>query len=181
MKKRGKGMALENMIEEANKLYKVQGGARVHPTYPHVTIHSRGAGGRITGRLSGKGAVDYWGVLKGGRAVCFDAKELKSGCLPISRIKEHQRDDIATCHNMGGISGVILLYERSRIYWIPAETIIQADMRATRGGRKSIPADEIQQCPEILPTLNTCRCDWMPVVMRLEDEKRVEESQLKLF
>jgi len=181
-KKRGKGMLLENMIDEANRVYAAHGRAHINNTNPPITIRSRRRS-IVTGCLEGKSAVDYWGVIRGGRAVCFDAKEVDGTNLPVRRISPHQLDDMRACEEMGGIAGVIVMMTHgdTRIYWVEYELLAVAAARAENGGRKSISAAEIRECPEILPESIATRCDWLPVVVRIDQRIQMKNNQQKLF
>jgi recombination protein U len=173
-------MLLENMIDQANRAYRSRGRAHINNTNQPITIQRR-RGSIVTGRLEGKGAVDYWGVIRGGRAVCFDAKEVNSTNLPVRRFNGHQLADMRACEEMGGIAGAVVMWGGTRIYWVPYQLLADAAARAENGGRKSISAAEVRECPEILPESIACRCDWLPVVVRIEQRMQMEANQQKLF
>lgn len=58
--------------------------------------------------LRAVGPPDFLGVLKGGRAVCFDAKDCTSSRFNLGKIVAHQRADLDTAHRMGALSFVAL-------------------------------------------------------------------------
>ena len=71
-----RGLAFEQMIEYSNAIYLKKGLCVVNKRPTPVKIMSR-VGGKIWGFVEKKSTVDFDGVLPGGRAIVFEAKESK--------------------------------------------------------------------------------------------------------
>lgn len=71
--------------------------------------------------FKGKAITDYFGTLKGGRSVAFDAKGSLDGSYRAG-IPDHQVRVMESVYRLGGVSGVLIGFQAEgtiRSWWIP--------------------------------------------------------------
>lgn len=141
-----RGQMLENMIEAANGYYSWQGKALVQkiPT-PVKVLHIDERTGRITsGFYEKKSTVDYIGLYKG-VPIAFDAKQTNIETrFDLSNIHDHQYNYLANFNDNGGISFLIVHFTTlDETYYLPFDTLKYYWNNKLKGGRKSIPYDDI--------------------------------------
>lgn len=141
-----RGMDLELLITTANEQYKARGLAVIakRPTPVKIT---RTQGTRIlAGFLEAKSTVDYNGVYRG-HALEFEAKATREKTrFPLDNIHPHQVEHLRSCMTAGAICFVILEFsQHHEIYYVPAKMVIDAWDAGERGGRKSIPYEDVQR------------------------------------
>lgn len=150
-----RGLSLERALERQHEEYMAQGKALITRQYdPSVVVNFPLA------RIIGQAAVDYVGVLAGGRCVAFDAKDCAGKRLELSRLRPHQAAYLASVQCMGGLAGILARFERERVYWVPYELwAAQRGLCAAREhsrGSKSIAEKDLE--------LRVEAYDWMGVV-----------------
>lgn len=161
-----RGRSLERLIEISNAAYRRQGRAVVHKV-PTAWMPLRNGSGRIvSAKVEQKATVDFLGVLAGGRAVAFDAKENREETrFPLDARWAHEvqfiRDEMA----VGGIGFLIIeQVPQDRIYLLPGEQLLRLWDEAQRGGRKSVPLAVLETCP-VVPRAPGIPVDWLSVVL----------------
>lgn len=89
---RDAGKAFELMIESACRVYAVHGQANIEKTpEPMKPIRDLG-GGRFIAAYEKKAQPDFKGTLRGGRAICFEAKHTDTDRMPQSYVTKEQGD-----------------------------------------------------------------------------------------
>lgn len=139
------GAAFEQYLDAQHTLFERQGRACVAKVPTPVQITSA-RGRMIRGRKESKVWVDYTGVIRGGRAVAFDAKSTKAKSrFAFSLVSDFQRGKLATVAKLGGVAFLLVRRRqvdgtmRSHDYLFP----VDADgVIADTTGRKSIRWDE---------------------------------------
>ena len=124
-----RGYTLEDMINMSNESYREKGLALIQkiPT-PITPVRIDQQTRHITlAYFDQQSTVDYIGAVQG-IPVCFDAKECATDTFPMMNIHEHQVKFMKDFEKQGGVSFIILFYERS-----------------INGGRKSFRFDEIDK------------------------------------
>ncbi len=76
------------------------------------------SGGEIRGGHLQKAPPDFFGVLTGGRAVLFDAKESQGATWPFAKLKRHQAIALGACSECGGLAGIALRMG-GECWWVP--------------------------------------------------------------
>lgn len=151
-----RGLSLERALERQHEEYKAQGKGLITRQYdPSVVVKFPLA------RVIGRAAVDYVGVLSGGRCVAFDAKDCADKRLELSRLRPHQAAYLASVQRLGGLAGVLARFERARVYWVPYELWAAQRGLCAAGegaGRKSIAEKDLGE------ELRVDGYDWMGVV-----------------
>lgn len=153
---RGKGW--EAVLRQVHARYKREGRAVIDKTDPPF-VRVRDAGrGAFVARFSGTGPVDFFGCVKGGRMVAFDAKDCQGRRWPLSKLHPHQARCLDAYASVGALTGVALRMG-GRGWWLPWERLGPMWWACERGeakrGEKSIAQDWLDY-------------GWMPA-MRLID------------
>lgn len=117
-----RGRWLEEYCAWTHAIYLRDGLARIDRNYPE-SKQLRADG---WARVIGKGVCDYSGVIAGGKAVAFDAKECGRKSIPLDALKEHQLDHLRDVDRLGGIAFVLVAFCKARAYAVPAEHWIKA-------------------------------------------------------
>lgn len=94
-----KGRSWELLLESEHDRYRRLGLATVWKAEPRRDMR---------GRFIGKAPPDYVGVLKGGRAVVFDAKDCEQARWPLANLKRHQAMDLEATWKAGGLAFIAL-------------------------------------------------------------------------
>lgn len=163
-----RGMALEELINFANKQYLFRGLAVIHKRPTPVKI-IRTKGTRITSAvLESKSTVDYEGVYRG-KSLQFEAKQTKEKTrFPLDNIHEHQVEHIRACTKQGAVTFVIVEFTAwHKVFYVPGKLILEAWDAAGRGGRKSIPYDDIERVCFPVAQGRGVVLDYLAVVDRL--------------
>lgn len=116
-----RGRWLEDLCDWTHAIYRRDGLARIDRNYPESKRLKSDGFARITGTA----LCDYSGLLAGGRAVAFDAKECRTASIPLDRVKPHQLEHLMDVWRLGGLAFVLVAFRRKgddRVYAIPAET-----------------------------------------------------------
>lgn len=101
-----RGSGFEELITYASNQYKRQGVAIINKVPTPVTVLKGGKG-----FFKEKSTVDYTGTLKGGRFVCFEAKETKqTNSFPLKNIHQHQIDYMQNVSDIGGLAFLIVRF-----------------------------------------------------------------------
>lgn len=138
-----RGMALENLIEYSNQVYKNKGMALINKVPTPWNVHYNKRTGKVIRAFpQQKGTVDFVGISHG-RAIAFDAKNTKERTrFPLSNVEQHQVDYLLNHQDQGGISFFIICFEKhNEVYYMPINKFIGWWEGQFKGGRKSIPYD----------------------------------------
>lgn len=148
----GRGMTLEQEINESNQYYLAHDIAVIHkkPTpiqIVKVDYPKRSAAVIREAYFRQASTTDYNGIYRG-RYIDFDAKETKETTrFPLDNFHQHQVDHMRQCLNQGGICfGLIKFVSLDQLYLLKASDLISYwDQQNTANGRKSIPMSVFQQ------------------------------------
>lgn len=138
------GRALEVMVETANAQYAARRWARIEKVNVKWTVQR--VGKRIVSAFPAeKSTVDFMGIYNG-RGIAFDAKETRETTLfPLKNIEPHQMDFLRDWQDQGGISFFLIEFvKHAEIYFVPFDFVDRYWQAAIKGGRKSIPYDDIR-------------------------------------
>ena len=139
--KRMLGRQFESLIVTANLQYKERGLAWIEKQ----EIEKKLQRGKMI--YTKKGAPDFLGSIKGGRAVSFDCKSTAENRLPLKMItdKPHQLDKLQTLERLGGLAFYLVEFKAANKYFIlPLDQVRAAIDRQRKGGRASIPLSEFE-------------------------------------
>jgi recombination protein U len=139
--KGNRGKALEKSILQANAYYEQQLRAIITQMPTPVNI-TRVVANKVSGYLS-RSTVDFYGSLKGGRAVYFDAKETNEPRFAVAndtKLHPHQIDYLQRQHLLGALCFLVVEFTAEHeVFIIPWEVVAGYLKDAAAGGRKSIP------------------------------------------
>ncbi len=142
---RGKrGDLLEEIILYSNDYYLKHGIARIDKAATPVKVVEIDGKGLITKAFFEKKAtVDFYGIAQG-IYICFDAKESNLHNFPLKNIHQHQIEYMADVEKQGGLTFLIVHFKLVNEYYIlPYELLKTYNDAAKKGGRKSIPYEEM--------------------------------------
>lgn len=114
------GGELEAWLEEQHGLAAQVGVADMEHTHPPVAVVRQLGGGEFLARWRAKGGPDYRGVLKGGTAICVEAKNAGRGRLGLrdtgkprfDGVKQHQAAALNRCLKLGGVALLVVRFRR---------------------------------------------------------------------
>ncbi|MFC6314987.1 Holliday junction resolvase RecU [Lapidilactobacillus achengensis] len=145
----GRGMTLEETINESNDFYRQQGQAVIYkkPTpiqIVKVDYPQRSQAVIREAYFRQASTTDYNGVYQG-YYLDFEAKETTNKqSFPLKNFHQHQVDHFQRCLQQGGICFTIMRFTSLNRYFVtPASLLIQHWQQAQTTGRKSISLTEI--------------------------------------
>ena len=158
-----RGMALENMIEYTNNIYKLKGVALVDKVPTPWNVHYDKRSGRVVRAFpQKKGTVDFVGISNG-RSIAFDAKSTKERTrFPLSNVEQHQVEYLLNHQKQGGISFLIIFFEKhNEAYFMPINKFLVWWEGQFTGGRKSIPYDWFKSNVDLIQSKNGVPLDYL--------------------
>lgn len=139
-----RGMAFEQLLNIVNKQYSNKGIALINkrPT-PVKVLKSKGTR-VLSGFYESKSTVDYDGVYEG-RAIAFEAKSVDAKRFDLKNVQAHQLAYLEKAARNGAITFFLIeIRPQQAVYYVPLEMMQGYMERAKKGGRKSIPLDELE-------------------------------------
>lgn len=169
-----RGMSLEHLIEASNAAYAVRRIAVINKRPTPIKV-SRVEGTRISlAHFEAKSTVDFEGCYRG-HSLQFDAKQTtQEHRFPFDNIHPHQIEHLRACMHMGAICFLIIEFtKRHEIFYVPGKLVIDAWDLAQRGGRKSIPYEDIARQCYLVAQGRGVAMDYLAVVDKLLEEAHV--------
>jgi recombination protein U len=134
-----KGNDLEKRANRQNILYRKDDRALILKVEVPIIITGKGL-------VAKQSTVDYTGVLKGGKAIAFDAKETQNKTsFPLSNIKDHQLAYLGFHQKLGGIAFFMIHFKKvyeNKVYITPVSLI---EKYKFGNERKSIPFKDFKK------------------------------------
>lgn len=117
---RAEGEGFESIIDNACAYYRSIGLADIEKTpEPMRPIGSPDSAGRFLACYTKQAQPDYKGVLKGGRAINFEAKHTDSDRLTFDRVLTAQALRLSRTEALGGIAFVLCSFSGRYFYRVP--------------------------------------------------------------
>lgn len=139
---RAEGAGFEHIIDNACAYYRSIGLADIEKTpEPMRPIGSPDRAGRFLACYTKQAQPDYKGVLKGGRAVNFEAKHTDSDRLTFDRVLTAQALRLSRTEALGGVAFVLCSFSGRAFYRVP--WAVWRDMKQLFG-RKYITQSDIE-------------------------------------
>lgn len=160
-----RGRTLEDAVEAQSAVYEAQGVASIHKAPTDWRIIRRGP--EIVGAWpKAKGGVDFYGTLRGGIAVYFDAKETKVKTrFPFDNIHDHQIAFLKTQAALGAVTFVLVrMVTLDRAFLVDVEAI----EAARKAGKASLSLAELEAGIEC-PMQGECP-DYLAPILKLLEE-----------
>lgn len=151
-----RGMGLERIILGANNYYGIAGVAEVVKMPTPVRVKTVTKTGEVKGYFE-KSTVDFYGTLKGGRSIYFDAKETKEPRFDIaneSKLGQNQVNFLNKQHALGALCFLVIDFTRQgEAYLVPWPVAVEYYNRGInlppRARGKSLPILDCQERPDI--------------------------------
>lgn len=139
---RAAGRGFEERIDIAFDYYRKMGYALIDKTPEPMKVIKREDGGRFIGFFTKKAQPDYKGLVKGGKAVLFEAKftstdKMHSGALTDTQIKY-----LMEASNLGAQCFILVGFKTGNVYKIPWPVWFHMKERF---GRKYVKEDDLEE------------------------------------
>lgn len=148
-----RGKSLENLINVANEHYYRAGLGLIQ--FIQTPMKQIVSGGQKVWVHAKKSTVDFFGTMKGGRSVAFDAKQTKSKTrFDFKYIGFHQMKFLEETLKLGGAAFFIIEFTAyNKIFFVPYQKIAPLFYEAwDEEGAKSVKYEWfITECPQIRP------------------------------
>ncbi|WP_062052382.1 Holliday junction resolvase RecU [Bacillus sp. JCM 19034] len=170
-----RGMAFEHLINVTNQQYSNKGMAIINkrPT-PVKVLKSKGTR-VLSGYFEEKSTVDYDGIYES-KPIVFEAKTTGEKRFPLSMLSKHQYDYLEQAHKNGAIAFLLIeIRPVHRVFLLPVETFRHYMVKAKKGGRKSIPLDDLDIYAYEVNRGRGVLLDYLAVVNKLELEKVINQ------
>jgi len=164
---RNYGQAFENLLDYTNRIYQRKGIALINKRPTPVKVFRTRGNRVLSGVYDQKSTVDYDGFYKY-RGLAFEAKSTKLPRLPLDQVADHQVKYLDNAEKNGAISFLIIdLRQLDEVYVLPNEMLQEYVKNAQKGGRKSIPMDDIQERGIKVTSGNGIPLDYLKAVDQL--------------
>ena len=136
-----KGRGFEADILRACELYRRNGLAVINKVSEPYRVIKKLEGGRFLGQHTANAEPDFKGVIKGGRAIAFEAKYTSKSRIQRSVVTEEQMDWLQEQREMGAVTFVCICI-KDRFFSIP--WVVWRDMKKIFGKKYLMPGDIAQ-------------------------------------
>lgn len=162
-----RGQSFEMLLDYTNRIYQNQGRCLIQKRPTPVKV-LRTQGKRITSAVhEAKSTVDYDGLYRS-RAIVFEAKSTKLMRFPLDMLADHQIKYLNDAEKHGAVSFVIIeMRAIQKVFIVPNVKIQEYVLNAKKGGRKSIPIDDLEDIGFIVESSNGVPLDYLKYI----DEK----------
>lgn len=141
----GRGISLEQDLNESNEYYLIQNKAIIHKKPTPVQIvkvdyPSRHKAKIVEAYFKIPSTTDYNGIYRG-KYIDFEAKEISKNNFPFQNIHPHQIEHLRKVIEHGGIAFIVMCFtKKNEVYLIKASDIIE---RYDKKVKKSISYEEV--------------------------------------
>lgn len=137
---RAEGAGFEAIISSACDYYRAIGRADIEKTpEPMKPLGGADRAGRFLACYTKQAQPDYKGILKGGRAINFEAKHTDSDCMTADRVSDAQALRLSRTESLGGVAFVLCSFYGRDFYRVPWP--VWRDMKRLFGRKYITPAD----------------------------------------
>lgn len=137
---RAEGAGFEYIINRACAYYSSIGLADVEKTpEPMKPLGGADRAGRFLACYTKQAQPDYKGILKGGRAINFEAKHTDSDRMTADRVSDAQALRLSRTESLGGVAFVLCSFYGRDFYRVPWP--VWRDMKRLFGRKYITPAD----------------------------------------
>lgn len=138
------GQLFENRLDNSFAVYKIHGFAIIEKTPEPMHPVKNIGGGKFIAFFEKQAQPDYKGVIKGGRAVMFEAKFTRTDRIEQSRVSPGQADYLDQHQALGARCYVLAGFSSGAVYRLPWN--VWRNMKKVFG-RKYITEDDIEIVP----------------------------------
>lgn len=136
------GAFFERIIADACFRYKLNGVAYIEKTPEPLKPLKKLPSGRFTARYEAKAQPDFKGTLRGGRAICFEAKATNGDKILCNRLQPQQIEALRLHEKLGAMVFILVMFLRENQcfkvpldYWLNARAMF---------GREYFNIDELE-------------------------------------
>lgn len=115
------GETFENIISNACRYYQENEIAEIEKTPEPFRVERPAENGKFFGHYEKRAQPDFKGTLKGGRAVCFEAKHTKADKIEMRRVSDDQAARLEAHNKLGALAFVLVSFGLTRFFSIPWE------------------------------------------------------------
>lgn len=113
------GAAFEKLISAGCDYYRAKGIADIEKTpEPMAPVRDLG-GGRFIAHYTAKSQTDFKGFMRGGRAVCIEAKHTTTGRIEQDRVTDRQAACLSRAEKYGAWAFVLVSFSMTEIFRVP--------------------------------------------------------------
>lgn len=116
---KAKGKRFEELLDASFEYYKDRGGAIIEKTPEPMRPTKNLGGGKFIAFFERKAQPDYKGVIKGGRAVMFEAKFTSTGRMEQGRVLRGQAEYLERHQRLGARCFVVVGFASGMVYRLP--------------------------------------------------------------
>ncbi|MFB1049346.1 Holliday junction resolvase RecU [Paraliobacillus sp. JSM ZJ581] len=168
-----RGMSLEEDINNTNIYYRTANVAIIHkkPTpvqIVNVNYPKRSAAVITEGYFKQASTTDYNGIYRG-TYVDFEAKETKNKTsFPLNNVHEHQINHMRSIVEHNGICFLLIRFAAyNETFFLPAMKLFSYWDSQFKGGRKSIPYQDVKEISVEVPMNYPAQVDYLKVIDQL--------------
>lgn len=168
-----RGATLEEDVNATNQFYVDTNRANIHkkPTpIQIVNVHypKRSAAVITEAYFKQPSTTDYNGVYRE-KYIDFEAKETKSKTrFPLGNIHDHQIEHMKSIVQHGGLSFFIIRFtSQDETYYVPFSFVLSYWENQNKGGRKSIPYDDLKTNSHLIPLKYQTPVDYLSIIDHL--------------
>ena len=137
---RAEGAGFEAIISSACDYYRAIGRADIEKTpEPMKPLGGADRAGRFLACYTKQAQPDYKGILKGGRAINFEAKHTDSDRMTANRVSDAQALRLSRTESLGGVAFVLCSFYGRDFYRVPWS--VWRDMKRLFGRKYITPTD----------------------------------------
>lgn len=112
---KNKGMYLETIINNSIRYYEINQIALIRKQFVPVKI-TRVINQNVTGKLSNKGDVDYYGIYHG-RFFAMEAKQTQEKVFYINNLLNHQQSFLKLIHDFNGLAYLMVFFSKTYSFY----------------------------------------------------------------
>ena len=145
---KSRGMTFEHDLNTSNEYYRIHNMALIYKKPTPVQIvkvdyPARNKARIVEGYYQTPSTTDYNGIYKG-KYIDFEAKQTENLSFPFKHIFEHQVNHLKKCHDMGGISFVIIYFKKvNKVYMVDIEPFYERFLHGEKRGISITDLDEL--------------------------------------
>lgn len=156
-----RGKWFEKVIEIANTVYKIKKIAIVNKIPTPINMNKKGK----KAFYEEKSTVDFIGIMRNGKHIAFDTKEVSLTRFPFKNISDHQEEYLTDTHKMGGAAFILVYFKtKQECYLLNITDYI--DYKTTTD-MKSIPYSWFKDHAIQVTSSNGVAFDYMKQVERV--------------
>lgn len=150
-----RGKWFEKAIETVNTVYKIKKIAIVNKIPTPININTRGK----KAFYEEKSTVDFMGIMRNGKHIAFDTKEVSLTRFPFKNVSDHQEEYLTDTHKMGGTAFLLVYFKtKHECYLLHITEYIKYKAMTDR---KSIPYEWFKEHAIQVTSSNGVAFDYM--------------------